>query len=215
MYKLLLVDDETLSLNILSKLISSSNTGFDIIKTFDSSQDAFSYLQNNPVDVIISDISMPGLNGLDFLELVKNQFPDIIFVFLTGYKNFEYMKFAITHNAADYLTKPVDKDELLRLLAKIKNDLDRARTDADSNFQELLYQQALIDYISKKDSSPDTLIKLLSESGINITSVNTPVATIHTNIKNIDSVASHFHHGADRFHTALIQIFKANNLPVL
>ena len=215
MYKLVLVDDETLSLNILSKLISSSNTGFELTKTFDNAQDALSYLQNNHVDVIISDISMPGMNGLDFLKSVKLDFPDIVFIFLTGYKNFEYMKFAISHNVADYLTKPLDKNELLQLLAKTKTTLDKTRMDAGSNYQELLCQQALIDYISKKESSPDILIKLMSEAGINVSSVDIPVATLYTNIKNMDSVMSHFYYGADRFHTALIQLFKTNNLPVL
>ena len=215
MYKLVLVDDETLSLNILSKLISSSNTGFELTKTFDNAQDALSYLRNNHVDVIISDISMPGMNGLDFLKSVKLDFPDIVFIFLTGYKNFEYMKFAISHNVADYLTKPLDKNELLQLLAKTKTTLDKTRIDAGSNYQELLCQQALIDYISKKESSPDVLIKLMSEAGINVSNADIPVATLYTTIKNIDSVISHFYYGADRFHTALIQLFKTNNLPVL
>ncbi|MBQ3037833.1 MAG: helix-turn-helix transcriptional regulator, partial [Clostridia bacterium] len=70
-------------------------------------------------------------------------------------------------------------------------------------------------YISKKVSSPNTLINLMSETGVNISGVITPIAIIHTNIKNIDSVMSHFHYGADRLHTALIQIFRMSNLPVL
>ncbi|MBQ3038706.1 MAG: response regulator, partial [Clostridia bacterium] len=80
MYKLILVDDESLSLKILSKIIVSSSTGFELVKIFDNSQDAVSYLQNNCVDVIISDITMPGMNGLEFLEYVENNFPDIVFI---------------------------------------------------------------------------------------------------------------------------------------
>lgn len=215
MYKLILVDDESLSLKILSKFISSLNSGFEIADIFDNSQDAISYLHSNHVDLIISDISMPGMNGLEFLEYVENHFSDIVFILLTGYKNFEYIKFAISHNAAEYLTKPVNKEELLSVLKKTKDKLDKLNSDRNINYSELLCQQALIDYISKKTSSPQTLFDTLSEIGINISDINTPIALIHTNIKNIDSVMCHFRYGADRLHTALIQIFRMNNIPVL
>ena len=65
--------------------------GFELVQIFTSAKSALTYVNDNDVDCIISDIKMPELNGFDFCKLVKEKLPNIPFVFLTAYSIFEYL----------------------------------------------------------------------------------------------------------------------------
>lgn len=215
MYKMILVDDETLSLKIFSKIIEQNCEGFELVAVFDNAGDAIEYLSENHIDVVISDISMPGINGLEFLEYVEKNYSDIVFIILTGFKNFEYLKFAISHNAYEYLTKPLDKDELDAVLKKVKTKLDKIADSAEIDYSELKLYQAFCDYLSGNsdldNAFSDFFKKIDPESG----GKQMPIALVHTSINNIDEVISQFRYGPTRLHTALIQMFQMSNIPVI
>ncbi len=214
MYKMILVDDETLALELLSKIISQNSDGFELTATFEHPEAAIEYIKNEHVDVIISDISMPGMSGLDFLEYIENNAPHIIFIVLSAYKNFDYVKFAMSHNAAEYLTKPINKEELRKLMQKIKSNLDKQLEDVEYNNTELICHQALIDYLLDSKASGDEFSNILNDNGIKI-SPSLPAAIVHVKVENIDTSITQFNYGSDRLHTALIQLFNMDKTPVL
>ena len=70
-------------------------------------------------DIVITDIRMPGMDGLDFIERARELNPEIVFVIISGYSDFDFAKRAIKYGVSDYLLKPIDEAELRSNLANI------------------------------------------------------------------------------------------------
>ncbi len=214
MYKMIIIDDETLTLRLFSKMVKNIADGFELVASFECAEDAIEYLKTDRVDVIISDISMPGMNGLEFLKYVEINHSNAIFIVLSAYKNFDYVKSAFRHNAFEYLTKPINRDELRELFARVKSDLDKKNMDVECNYSELKCQQGLIDYLMK-NTDEETFSNIMKENNIHISCAKTPVAIVHTSTRNIAYLLEHFNYGSDRLHTALIQILRMTDIPAL
>ncbi len=122
MLKVLLIDDEPFIIQGLKALIDWKSEGFEIAKTAANGQEAYDYLKSNEVDLIIADIQMPVMTGLELLEKIRTEkLSEAFFVVLTGFKDFSYAQKAIEYNCLNYLLKPVEKTELLGILRKISN----------------------------------------------------------------------------------------------
>ena len=120
MLRVLLVDDEPFILQGLKVLFDWETEGFEIVKTAGDGEEALKYLKEQQVDLIIADINMPGINGLELLEKIRGEnISDPYFVFLSGYADFSYAQKAISYECTYYLLKPVEKEELLKVLKKV------------------------------------------------------------------------------------------------
>lgn len=121
----LLVDDQ---ISILSGLISGldwNNLGITSIKTADNAAQAKEILRQEPVDIMLCDIEMPGENGLSLLRWARNRGMDFICVFLTSHADFLYAKEAIQLNCFDYILQPARYDEIQATVSKA---IARAKT---------------------------------------------------------------------------------------
>jgi len=122
MLKVMLVDDEPYILQGLQVLIDWEGGGFEIAATCSNGKEALRYLSENHVDLVISDIRMPEMTGLELLETVKKEkISDAEFVLLTGYDDFAYTQRAIRNGCLDYILKPVIEEELITVLRKVTN----------------------------------------------------------------------------------------------
>ena len=120
MFKVLLIDDESFILEGLKVLIDWESEGFEIVSTASNGQEALEFLNNNKVDLIVSDIKMPVMTGLELLAKIReNNISEAYFVILSGYADFSYAKEAIRYDSTDYILKPVNKNELIQTLRKI------------------------------------------------------------------------------------------------
>lgn len=120
MLRVLLVDDEPFIVQGLQVLIDWKEQGYEIVKTATNGMEAFLYLQENKVDLIIADIKMPVMNGLELLERIRIQkVSEAYFVILSGYGDFAYAQQAMRYSCNDYILKPVIKEELLKILKKL------------------------------------------------------------------------------------------------
>ena len=122
MLKVMLIDDEPYILQGLQVLVNWESEGYEIAAVMTNGKDAYNYLKENQVDLIISDIQMPNMTGIELLDAItKDRISDAKFVILTGYDDFSYMQKAIRNNCFDYILKPVNKEELITLLRKVSN----------------------------------------------------------------------------------------------
>jgi DNA-binding NtrC family response regulator len=113
--KILLVDDEVPIRDALTLLLKSSGC---TIRGVDSGEAAFALLENEPYDIIITDLFLPGFNGIDLLKMVKAQYPATEVVVITGNASAETAVAAMKEGAFDYITKPVNIEELRIIIGK-------------------------------------------------------------------------------------------------
>ncbi|MDO4295992.1 MAG: response regulator [bacterium] len=127
MLKLMIVDDEEIIRNALSHMIDYPTIGYELIATAKNGMEAYDILRDEYPDVIITDIRMPILNGLELIERAKNIDPSIDFILLSGYGEFEYAKQAMQFGVRYYLLKPTDKQELIQSLVQLQKERSEKR----------------------------------------------------------------------------------------
>ncbi|MDL2269288.1 response regulator [Desulfosarcina sp. OttesenSCG-928-A07] len=108
--KILLVDDESDFRETLLKRMKRRNID---VEGADSGEAALEWLKQNHADVVILDVSMPGMNGIETLQAIKRHYPVIEVIMLTGHASMEVAIEGMELGAFDYLLKPMDMDELL------------------------------------------------------------------------------------------------------
>ena len=114
--KALILDDEYHARNNLSMLIEGYCTDIEVVEMASSAEEARKYLKNHSVDVVFLDIKMPNEDGFEFLNSLPNR--DFGVIFTTAYNEFALDAFKA--NAIDYLEKPIDIDDLIEAVGKIK-----------------------------------------------------------------------------------------------
>ena len=113
--RILIVDDDQIILNSLSEFLKLE--GYEVSKA-DRFETAVAALHQTPVDVVITDVSMPDVDGFELLKVCKNQYPDVAVVMVTGYGTIEAAVDAIKMGAYDYLTKPIIDDEIKLVISR-------------------------------------------------------------------------------------------------
>jgi len=121
MLKVMVVDDEEHIRHGIVKILSRYPGGLEIAGQHANGLEAMlqiSGMEEGDLDLILTDIEMPMMNGLDFIAQAKTRLPDLWVIMLSGYNDFEYARKAMRAGAADYLLKPMDKVEVFKLLDK-------------------------------------------------------------------------------------------------
>ena len=109
-FNVLLVDDEADFLETLLKRMKKRNVN---VKGVKSGEEALEFLKQNPVDVVVLDVKMPGIDGIQTLREIKKTYPLIEAIMLTGHASLEVAIEGMELGAFDYLMKPIDIDDLL------------------------------------------------------------------------------------------------------
>lgn len=145
--KVMLVDDERLILEGLQAIIDWDDLGLEIACTASNGQEAVEKFKENPVDIVVTDINMPKVTGLELLKALKSINDDVKFVVLSGYDEFAYAKSAMELGVKSYLLKPVDEEELERVLKSIIDDVD-SKNKKENNLT--IKNSKLIDFLNSK-----------------------------------------------------------------
>ncbi len=134
MIKVLIVDDEFIMRQGLKYIINWENEGYEIVGEASNGQEAMELTQELTPDIIICDIVMPVLDGVDFSQLVHESYPNIQLIILSGYDKFEYVRNTLMNGAVDYILKPaLTPDELRKALKNAKERIPDYKTkDNDS-----------------------------------------------------------------------------------
>ncbi|HWE61110.1 MAG TPA: response regulator transcription factor [Chloroflexota bacterium] len=119
MYRLLIADDEELVRRGLTALIEREAPAITVVGAAVDGLEALELARSCAPDIVLTDIRMPGLDGLDLIGRLREHVPPPHCIILSGYNEFDYARRAVGLGVADYLLKPVDPDELLALLERI------------------------------------------------------------------------------------------------
>ena len=120
MYTVLIVDDEPWVAYGIKALVDWESLGYTVIGEAHNGLTALETIMEKKPEVVISDIRMPGLNGIELLEHINEKQLDTKVILISGYAEFEYAQKAVRLGAFDYLLKQVDKDKLTDTLLRLK-----------------------------------------------------------------------------------------------
>lgn len=172
MTNIILVDDESGQLEIMKQIIAELYPDFTIL-CFDNSRKALEYISSHSVDAVITDIKMPGLDGIQLAREISLLDQDIIVAIISAYNDFEYAQQAIRYGVTGYLIKPVSHSKITELFGKIREQIS-----------EKAAQKQHIEYLnSQLESYRPAYIEKQLKSWLNGTSSLSELASIQSFFK--------------------------------
>lgn len=129
MYRVLLVDDEILVRDAIKENIDWAGIDCELVGDCQNGQEAAEFVKKNPVDIVLTDICMPYMDGMELSHFLHDNYPDIIIVIFSGFGEFEYAKKAIQYNVSEYMLKPVTAMELTKVIEKMKEKVDAQKKE--------------------------------------------------------------------------------------
>ena len=150
MYKLFIADDEAIIREGLRCLLDWETLGFTIAGEAANGDAALQFLLSETPDLVLLDIRMPGMSGLDVVRIAREHGYDGKVVILSGYSDFNYARTAIRYGVLSYLTKPIDEDELLEIVTQIRNQLDSdaSARDSSAHYRQKAYDSIIRDLLA-------------------------------------------------------------------
>jgi two-component system response regulator YesN len=125
--KLLLVDDDPSMVRLLAQIIDRSFGDHIQLHSLTDPKEARQWIEHNLADILVTDLEMPGVNGLELLRCTKRKNPCAQVLFVTGHSTLEALTDALELGATDYLLKPLDQGELITLIEDAEKRLRRWR----------------------------------------------------------------------------------------
>ena len=129
MYKILLVDDEILVRDAIRENIDWGKLDCELIGDCENGKQAVEFVKTHEVDIVLTDILMPYMDGMELSRFLHDNYPDILIVIFSGFGEFEYAKKAIQYNVSEYMLKPVTAMELTKVIENMKEKLDSRKKE--------------------------------------------------------------------------------------
>lgn len=167
-YSVMVVEDEEMIGNNIEKKINNLGNVFYVRKVCKNGRDALSEMEKAPVDIVITDIRMPVMDGIQLIRQLKEKYSTVKIVVLSGYSDFEYTKEALINHVEDYLLKPVVKEELQKTMERLQSILDADRREFTGDCTRLSPEQMtekVIDYILKNYKNDVTILEIAKKMG--------------------------------------------------
>lgn len=166
MFKVLIVDDEELICELILRSIDWGGLGMTVIGVAYDGQSALNIVEKEKPQLIITDVRMPGMDGITLIQRVKDLQLESRFLVISGYQDFEFVRNAFKFGAIDYVLKPIDETDFTKTLLAIKNNYFKSKKDlhkADlfkmqiENSNIILQKQFFNDYVINKAITNNTL----------------------------------------------------------
>lgn len=164
-YSLLIVDDEELVRNAISRIIDWKSLGFTKIYEAEDGEEALAICRKNKMHLVMTDIAMPFMDGMELSRVLNKEFPDIHIVILTGHEEFEYAKQSIQYGVKNYILKPIGAESLYKEMRNIcdmlhiqsnqKQYIAKMRSQLHESLpilrEKFLYSMVCTSYYGRKD----------------------------------------------------------------
>lgn len=155
MKKLVVIDDEYLVIEGIRVMLKRIGKDYELVGSASDGQTALELIENVHPDVVFVDIRMPGLSGLEVIEHFYKKYPDMIFVLVSAYKEFEYARKGMELGVHSYLDKPVTMDKLKNTLEKIDEEFQERPDNTDVEHQRVIQDLRL---------SINAIVELINDS---------------------------------------------------
>lgn len=173
MLKLIIADDEFAIREAISSIIDWKALNIDLIGKCKNGPETLKMIYDSHPDIVLTDIKMPGLSGLDLIKQTVKCGMDISFIILSGYAEFEYAKQAIQFGVSNYLLKPCNENQITEAIKKASAEIMKKKkirelipeslidnSQKRGNFKDCITQ--MLDYIDSHFSQPDLTLKKIS-----------------------------------------------------
>ncbi|MFC5467277.1 response regulator [Cohnella suwonensis] len=138
MVNVVVVDDEERIRQGLAKLVAQAGEDVRVTGIFAGGQELLAHIDEIEVDLVITDIKMPVMNGLELIEKLQKREPSPRMAIISGFDEFSYARQALRFGVEDYLLKPVDKEELAGLIRKVAQGIERSKESELSEEEDRL-----------------------------------------------------------------------------
>lgn len=139
-YKVVIADDEKIILKNLTRIIDWNGLDCEIIGTAQNGQEVMEVFENEQVDLLLTDISMPEMSGIELLKILNKRDNKPVVILISGYDDFEYAKEGLKNNAFDYILKPIDYDELEDCIQRALHKLKEQKVSAYEQEKYAIYE---------------------------------------------------------------------------
>lgn len=126
MYRVMIVDDEPVIVRGLTRIVDWKKWDCEVVATAEGGQEGMALIEQYKPDILFSDISMPGVDGLSMIAGIKAQFPNMQITILTGYRDFDYAQRAIRLGVTRFLLKPSKMDEIEEAIEAMQKKLQQS-----------------------------------------------------------------------------------------
>ncbi len=207
MYNIVIVDDESYIRKMFYELLNWEELNFKIVADFSNASDALDFIKVNSVDVVVTDIAMPGMSGIDLVKVLRQQKTDIPVVFLSGHADFTYAREAINHGVFGYILKPITYSELYEVFAKLSEAI-QAKTRIMIDERKLRYHSTLLaSFLIAPEENKENFCAMLTKLSPNINTKNTTIAVSFIIPKNFEHYTENvWHHDKQRIDLAMSNI---------
>ena len=147
--RVFLVDDEFLQRALVKKTVDWNSLGMEICGEAEDGEEALKKILEEKPDILIMDINIPYMNGIEVSKKVKVIFPEIQVIILTAYGEFEYAREALSFGAVSFVLKPLDPEELTKELQKCKEKLEHIYRQK-SSVKKMQKDQFLLEQLKRK-----------------------------------------------------------------
>ncbi|WP_168120493.1 response regulator [Paenibacillus sp. HB172176] len=143
MFKILIAEDSKPILRNIRSHLESAELPITVAAAVSNGEEALTWLGQNPVDILLTDIRMPKLDGMALIEQARKLYPQLKVVLISSYSDFEYTRKALNLQVFDYLLKPVEKQTLIEVIERVIDQLKERRTDKLDYFRGVVSHEFL------------------------------------------------------------------------
>lgn len=214
MNSMIIIDDEVFFLNSVKVLLNWELFDVDLKAAFTNPVEAMEYIKSNHVDIIMTDIKMPVISGIDIARYCHYNSPDTKVIFLSGYEDFDYAKQAISYNVYSYVTKPVSRATLTKLFYELNNMLDKNRIKNQflSDGTNEMIRKQFISLLSGENTNISQIEHSLNDAGIEIDCNASHFVVMSIKINDFeDYYKNKWHHNGEQLIKALENIINSHS----
>lgn len=167
-YKVVVVDDEIMAVKAICRILEKDCPEFEVVGTAGNGKEALELIGEIVPDLVLTDVEMPLMSGLELVHHISVKMPELCFVIISGYQDFEYARDAFRSGVLDYLTKPIVPSQMLRTMKNVEEKLKRIYYDRKIGvFRKLCMGETIaLEEIQKFFPSREFYAALLRENGL-------------------------------------------------